>query len=187
MLIREAKKEDARAVASFIAMAESEMVHHFTGTTDPEKSVDALLEFILSPVPNRYSLGNNLVAEIDGQAVASAIAFPADSQPELDIPIIEAMNRRGYNLERLFFEGEPGTFYLSTMGVNPAYRGRGVGSTLMQAAQDKGKRLGFKEASLLVSKGKPKVQALYERTGFKVVADIKIADVEYCRMTRALV
>lgn len=185
MLIREAHAGDARAIATFISMAESEMVHHFTGTTDPEKSLDALCEFILSPVSNRYSLENNQVVEVGGRVAAAAISFPADRQPELDIPVLESMNRRGYNLERLFFEGEPGTYYLSTMGVDPDYRGRGIGSALMGAAQEKGRKLGFKEASLLVSKNKEKVKLLYERVGFRTIAEIKIGDVEYSRMIKA--
>ena len=186
MLVREARKEDARAIASFIAMAESEMVHHFTGTTDPEKSLDALVAFILSPIRNRYSLENNLVAEMDGRAVASMISFPADSQPGLDGPLLESLNRRGYGLDALFFEGEPGTYYLSTMGVAPEYRGKGLGSALMQGGEEKARKLGFDRVSLLVSKGKPKAKALYERNGFHDLADVKIADVEYVRMVKPL-
>ena len=186
MLIREARKEDAPAIASFIVMAESEMMHLFFGTDDAGQSAAAVTEFILSPTPNRYSLENNLVAEIDGQTAGSIICFPADSQPGLDTLLVGALNRNGIRLDRLFFEGEPGTFYLSTMGVNPDFRGRGIGTALLAAAEAKGAKLGFEAVSLLVSKDKGKAQALYERLGFKVVADVAIADVEYRRMTKRM-
>ena len=184
MLIRAAKKEDAPAIADFIAMAESEMVHHFTGSTDPEKSREALQEFILNPTLNRYSLENNLVAEVDGQAAGSMISFPADKQPDLDHVLLDALNKRGYGLDKLFFEGVPGTYYLSTMGVNPQFRGRGIGSALMAGSEKEAARQGFSRLSLLVSKGKPKVQALYERLGYKAVEDVQIADVLYRRMAK---
>lgn len=186
MLIRPARKDDARAIAGFIAMAESEMVHHFTGTTDPEKSLDALVPFITSPTPNRYSLENNLVVEEDGKAAAAMISFAADLQPKLDILLLETLNKRGYNLDRLFFEGAPGTYYLSTMGVDPAYRGRGFGSALMKAAEERARELGFAQTSLLVSMGKPRAMGLYERVGYVPTEEVQIADVKYHRMIHTL-
>lgn len=186
MLIRAAEEKDARAIASFIVMAESEMVRHFTGTSDPEASVRAIEEFVVAPETNRYSLANNLVAEVDGVAAGSIISFPADRQPDLDGILLDALNRRGYNLERLFFEGEPGTYYLSTMGVNPDFRGKGIGTALLAAAGQKGAELGFSRASLLVSKGKPKVQALYEKLGYSVLVGVAIGDVEYNRMVKPI-
>lgn len=184
MHIREAGREDAPAVGRFILMAESEMAHHFTGTRDPVESARGLSGFVLHPVPNRYSLANVLVADIDGLAVGAMISFPADDQPSLDTVLLETLNRRGYNLDTLFFEGEPGTYYLSTMGVDPEYRGRGIGGGLMAAAEARGGKMGFGRTSLLVSKGKDRARILYERLGYHVIADVSIADVEYHRMIK---
>ena len=186
MLVREAKTGDALNIARFIVMAESEMVHHFTGFTDLEESAKALVEFIVSETPTRYSLANDLVAEIDGAVAGAIISFPADKQNELDTTMVAHMRKRGYDLTRLFFEGEPGTYYLSTAGVDPAFRGKGVGTALIAAAEEKGRKLGFETASLLVSKGKEKARALYERLGYAVSEDVKIVDVEYLRMTKKL-
>lgn len=186
MRIRPASPADSRAIAGFIAMAESEMVHHFTGTTDPEVSKTALEKFILSPIKNRYSIDNNTVADIDGEVAGSIISFPADEQPSLDTILLEDLNARGYGLTELFFEGEKGTYYLSTMGVDPKFRGQGVGTALMAAAEQKGRDLGYEFVSLLVSKGKPRARALYERVGFDVVEETRIADVEYYRMHKKL-
>ena len=186
MHIRTAKPEDARAIAGFIAMAESEMVEFFTGTRDPEKGVEAMLAFVVSPARNRYSLANNLVAEIDGQPAGSLIRFPADQQPELDKPILEAVRRLGHDLDALFFEGEPGTYYLSTMGVDPAFRGQGIGSGLLAAAEEEAARRGFNRVSLLVSKDKPRVQGLYERVGFTAIKEVRIGPHPYNRMVKAV-
>lgn len=184
MLIREAKSSDANAVASFIVMAEKEMVRYFTGVEEPEEAAKRLLPLVLSPTSNRYSLANNLVAEIDGVPAGSIIHFPADRQPELDILLLAQIRSYGFDVDKLFFEGEPGTYYLSTMGVNPDFRGRGVGTALMAAAEAKGIKLGFSLCSLLVSTEKPKVQAMYERLGYRVIADVSIAESHYRRMTK---
>lgn len=182
MLIRPATKEDAPAIASFISMAEGEMVQFFTGTDNREAAARELVKFVLDPRQSRYSLEQNLVAEIDGRPAGSVMSFPADRQHELDEVVIEALNKRGIGLRRLSFEGIPGTYYLSTMGVNPDFRGKGVGTALMEAAEERARKLGFSRASLLVSPDKPRAKNLYERRGYRVVEDIAIAEVPYHRM-----
>ena len=186
MIIRPAKEEDAHSIARFVAMAEAEMVPLLTGLDDPEKAEEKLAGWIASSTPSRYSYHNNLVAEMDGAPVASMISFAADSQHRLDTVVLEDLHRRGINLERLFPEGAAGTYYLSTMGVDPAYRGRGLGTALIAAAEEKAKRLGFRQTSLLVSTDKPRAQALYERLGFKPAEKVRMADSEYCRMLHDL-
>lgn len=186
MIVRKARLNDADLIADAIVMAEGEMVPFFTGTEDMDKSKKILKEFILSSVPCRYSLDNALVAEIDGCAAGAAFAFPADDQPDLDLLILASVNARGYNLKELFFEGETGTYYLSTMGVDPAYRGKGVGKALMAAAEAEGAKLGFTRASLLVAADKEKARALYERQGYSITARVEMAGFDYFRMGKRL-
>ncbi|MDR0362769.1 MAG: GNAT family N-acetyltransferase [Planctomycetota bacterium] len=182
MIIRKAEARDAPAMARCIYMAEGEMTPFFTGHREPEKAGRVLREFILSDVSNRYSIDNAFVAEIDGRTVGSAFAFPADSQPELDLLILASVNARGENIKELFFEGEPGTWYLSTMAVDPAFRGKGAGSALMKAAEEEGARRGFARSSLLVDLRKEKAKALYERLGYAMIGNAEIGPVRYCRM-----
>lgn len=186
MVIRKATPADIPALTGFVAMAESEVLVHFAGTTDMDKALAMLRGFIEDPVPNRYSPQFHLVAEVDGVAAGSVVCFPADRQPELDTVILKALNAMGRKLDRLFFEGEPGTFYLSTMGVDPAFRGRGVGSALMAAAEAEGASQGFGRASLLVADEKPRVKGLYERVGYRVAGRARMVGVGYLRMVKDL-
>jgi ribosomal protein S18 acetylase RimI-like enzyme len=186
MEIRSARSDDAPAIARHIVMAEKEMVQFFTGSQDPEAAKPILESWVLSPTPCRYSTEFCMLAEVTDQPVGSAISFPADLQPELDVVLLDALCRRGHSLPRLSFEGEPGTYYLSTMGVDPACRGQGIGTALMAAAEERGRQLGFSRASLLVSKDKERAQALYERQGYVVIADVSIGGVAYRRMMRSL-
>lgn len=182
MIIRPAKQEDARAIAKYIAMAESEMVAFFFGTDNQREIIDGLEELVLSPIPNRYSLSVNTVLEEDGKAAGSIISFAADSQRELDKPLLAVLKKQGIALGELTQEGAPGTWYGSTMGVNPEYRGRGFGSLLLRGAVQAGRDKGFEQTTLLVARAKPKVKGLYERLGFRVLEEVRIADVVYDRM-----
>lgn len=186
MFIREAEKSDSCAIARFIAYAESEMVHFFTGSDDIEVALPMLEAFVLSSTENRYSINNVLVAEIDGAPVGAIVCFAADSQPGLDNQLLRELNKRGLNLERLTLEGEEGTWYLSTMGIDPEFRGKGIGTALMNAAMARGRERGYDRVSLLVSPGKPRARALYERLGFSAVGPVHMGEIVYERMCKPL-
>lgn len=186
MLIRRAERRDAPAMARYVYMAEKEMIPFFTGYRDPANAERVLGSYILNDVPNRYSLDNAFVAEIDGETAGAVFVFAADRQPELDRLLVAAVNMRGGDFREFHFEGEPGTWYLSTMAVDPAFRGRGAGGALMAAAEAEGARQGFKRSSLLVDVEKEKAKALYERLGYGVIREIEIGPTRYCRMGKQL-
>ncbi len=186
MLIRKARTGDVDLIARAICMAEGELTPFFSGTEDKEKSIRVLSEFVLASVPCRYSLQYCLVAEVEGKPAGMIFSFPADLQPDLDLLILASVNARGYNLKELFFEGEHGTYYLSTMGVDPAFRGQGIGTKLMAAAEAAGAAQGFTRASLLVSADKDKARTLYERLGYAVTARVEMAGFNYFRMGKTI-
>lgn len=186
MLIRPAKPEDARVLAGYIMMAEPEMIEFFSGTDDREGQIDFVVGNILSPVPNRYSLSCALVAESDGKPAGMVQLFPADSQPELDKPILEILRRRGLDLQELSFEGVPGTYYVSSVTVAPEARGLGIGSRLLEAGAEGGREKGFDAISLLVADGNPRAKALYERIGYAAHGEVDIAGTKYIRMRKPI-
>ncbi|MCC8189571.1 MAG: GNAT family N-acetyltransferase [Planctomycetes bacterium] len=186
MILRDATPADADAIARCIAMAEGEMIRFFTGTDDEDKGRQVLAGFVCSPCPNRYSLSVTQVAAVADGVAGAALSFPADRQPELDRPILDALAERGVHLDRLLFEGVPGTYYLSSIGVHPAFRGQGIGTALMRAAEARGASLGFREASLLVAADKERARALYERLGYAAAGEVRLQQFHYIRMTRSL-
>jgi ribosomal protein S18 acetylase RimI-like enzyme len=61
--------------------------------------------------------------------------------------------------------------YLYALRVKPDYRERGLGTRLLRAAEEILLRRGMRTASIGVEKSNPRARALYERYGFRVVAD----------------
>lgn len=184
--IRPAVPADADAVVRFIMMAEGDTIPFLTGFSDPAKAAEKIRGWALSPVPNRYSLAHTLVADGGGAAAGAVISFPADAQPGLDTIVLDDIRGRGRSLDFLFFEGIPGTYYLSIMGVDPGQRGRGIGTALMAAAEEKGKALGFARASLIVETDRPRARALYERVGYAAAGEVVLGDFSYLRMSREI-
>ncbi len=60
----------------------------------------------------------------------------------------------------------PGTLYISGVAVFPRYRGRGIGSDMMKAAEDRAREIGVGGLSLIVFEENESAHRLYERTGY---------------------
>lgn len=61
--------------------------------------------------------------------------------------------------------------YIYSVRVRPPYRNLGIGSRLMQTAEANLVAFGFAYATLNVSKENPMARQLYERLGYRVIAD----------------
>ncbi len=61
--------------------------------------------------------------------------------------------------------------YLYALRVKPAFRSRGLGTRILAAAEEELRRRGMDTASIGVEKGNPRARALYERLGYRVIAD----------------
>ncbi len=61
--------------------------------------------------------------------------------------------------------------YLYALRIKPDYRERGLGTRMIRAAEDVLRRRGMDTASIGVEKNNPRARALYERSGYRVIAD----------------
>lgn len=60
--------------------------------------------------------------------------------------------------------------YLYSFRVRPAYRGRGLGSRILQTVEDDLRRRGFRYVTLNVGKENRLAQKMYKRHGYQIVA-----------------
>lgn len=179
-----ASEADVLTLAQCLVWAEGEMAYRITNTTDAAGAVAAMRDFILSPRLNRFSPANALVAEVAGRNAGACFSFPAARQPELDGLILEALRRRGLNLPALAQEGEAGSYYLYTLGVDPAFRRVGIGSALTRASLEKALEQGFHRASILVEQGNAASLRMSQGYGFGITGEVRIADTLYYRLIK---
>jgi ribosomal protein S18 acetylase RimI-like enzyme len=69
---------------------------------------------------------------------------------------------------------QPHDFYLSHIAVLPEHRGRGAGSRLLGAAEERSKILGARRIVLDVEKHNARAHALYARLGYRQLSLVRI-------------
>jgi ribosomal protein S18 acetylase RimI-like enzyme len=116
-----------------------------------------------------FSWRNARVLEQDGEAVGSLIGYPLDPEPADEAgvpPVIVPMLR----LEAL----AGGSWYVNVLAVDPHARGRGHGARLLRAAEAEAAAVGRTSVSLIVADNNAVALRLYERSGFRIVADAPV-------------
>jgi ribosomal protein S18 acetylase RimI-like enzyme len=92
-----------------------------------------------------------LLADLEGQMVGQIIVQLGTSHP--GIP-----------------EGEV-TGYLHAFRVRPAHRGQGVGTALLEEAEQQLRARGFRQVAIAAAKDNPRARRLYERLGYSAIAE----------------
>jgi ribosomal protein S18 acetylase RimI-like enzyme len=150
---------------------------------------------------NEYSYENTLFASVGGHQVGMAIGFTAAERRQF--PKNPLAQCEGYPRVRagiLGFLFSPmlrildsvadEDFYLLSLAVDPEQRGRGVGSTLVQAMEERARAAASRRLSLDVAAKNKGAQRLYGRHGLKTYAKwpkhINIGSLSLYRMAKPL-
>jgi len=167
-MIRNAKPDDAKAVAPLIIQAMGELAKKFSHTTDAEKTL-ALFEYFFSQKDNQYSYENTLVFEDSGQILGSLNAYDGGKLSELRKTFTNYLrihnNLKDFQLEE---ETHAGEFYFDTISVSSSAQGKGIGKQLIDAGIAWAKELGQKKIGLLVEVENDKASKLYQSKGFEI-------------------
>jgi GNAT superfamily N-acetyltransferase len=106
-----------------------------------------------------FSYQNCVLAEDDGTVIGMAHSFPMDADPEAE-PVL-----------RPYAELEDyGSLYLSGVALFAEHRGRGIGTRLMAAVDERARALSRPRVSLLCFERNEGAMRLYRRLGFKELA-----------------
>jgi ribosomal protein S18 acetylase RimI-like enzyme len=114
-----------------------------------------------------FSYRNAIIAEVDGKVTGALIGYPVAAEPEpvdtdgtppMFVPLLELENLAA------------ATWYVNAVAAFPEARGLGVGSMLMQWAEQRASKLGLQGVSLIVSDANPGARKLYDRRGYKETA-----------------
>lgn len=133
-----------------------------------------------------YSWNKSIVATVDGKPIGAIISYPGDSYESL----------RQYTWPKLWgdidketidkteVEALPGEYYLDSRAILPEFRGFSIGKSLIEAAIEQGKSLGYNKFTLLVDCNKPKLKDYYAAMGFSETGDITFFGHQYKKMIR---
>jgi ribosomal protein S18 acetylase RimI-like enzyme len=166
--LRRATREDSRRVAELMDIAGHGLPAYVWSLSaeDGQEPIDAGTERAAREDGN-FSYRNAVVAEEDGEVIAMVLAYRLPEAGEgVDLDEVPEVLRPLVELERL----APGTFYVNGLAALPGYRGRGLGSQLLNVADDLAAEAGCDELSLEVFEQNENALRLYERHGYRTVA-----------------
>jgi ribosomal protein S18 acetylase RimI-like enzyme len=168
MMIRDAHKGDRADLAELIDLAgEGLPLYLWSKLAGPGEDPWEIGRQRAARDTGGFSYRNSVVAEVDGKLVGALVGYPVADEPEpVDTESTPPMFVPLRELENL----APGTWYVNTVAVYPEARGMGVGSKLMNRAEQSASDLGLRGLSLIVSDANRGARRLYERLGYEEVA-----------------
>lgn len=126
-----------------------------------------------------YSYKHTLLACLDGNPVGLCLCYDGAQYHEMRIRTFalfqsadsdDASEGDDLDLEHMEDESGPGEYYIDSLAVKPAFRGRGIARQLMNAQIAHGRSLDL-ECTLLVDPDNPDALRLYKDLGFVYTSD----------------
>ena len=144
--------------------------------------IDTLTAICAQP-DTQYSYTNTLVAEVDGEIAGIMITVDGAiyrMQRERMFPQLKDLFNTAFGpgWEEMEDEAQTGELYVDSIAVFPAYRHRGIGTTLLSHAQQRAKELNIPLVTLAVEPTNS-AKLLYQELGFSYNRIITIFNEEY--------
>jgi len=162
--IRWARREEAGDIARLFLVSSDGLAAYIWSRMDmPGLSLEEIGAARYARTGTAFSYENCLVALSRGEVVGMAHAFAMDADPdapEEDDPVLRPYSE----LE------DPGSLYVSGLAVHAPYRGRGIGSELMDCVDGLALAKGLPRISLICFEGNERALRFYRRRGFREIA-----------------
>ncbi|MCG8509131.1 MAG: GNAT family N-acetyltransferase [Rhodospirillales bacterium] len=174
MLVRDAVKDDAPALAPFHRIAAAGVVEFLFEGLVPGVTPDELITGFIAETGNISSSENCMLAEQDGAIVGMFTAYPAEEHRVT--PEIESFlpPERLDPLREFFNSRVEDSYYIDTFAVSEKYRRQGIGTALLNGAKDRGRKAGFESICLIALAANTGGRAFYERNGFREVRPVPL-------------
>lgn len=175
VVIRKATTDDASFIvwgmAAALEMEISDPVQHAV-FMDLVKCDDVL-----------YSWTHSFVACLsDGSPVGLLIAYEGTHYREMRKKTFDIIrNIIGTSFDAMDDETRAGEYYIDSLAVIPAMRGRGIGTALLRYGIAHARHMAVKEIVLAVSPDNQKAQRLYRSLGFREGGTLHIFGEDYWR------
>lgn len=186
MILRHATREDAPFIALVVieALGDSIMERAHAGSIgDEERRKLELVAGVIRRDDTLYSWRHTLMAEdADGTPLGAIVAYPGDDYVETRARTFALLDELiTFNVASMDAETVPGEYYLDSLAVSPAARGKGIGKLLLRAARDEAFAMS-RPAILACAPENVNAKAMYETMGFRQDGELFIFGHPYLRM-----
>lgn len=182
--IRAALPQDASFVAPLICDAMGDLIHKFTNGM-PENAI-VLFEHFFQMENNQYSYQNCQIALYEGISAGMILTYDGGKLSVLREPFLNYLQKYFQtNLDAIEDETQAGELYIDCLAVLPVFRGKSIGSALINAAIEKSKQLSLSNTGLIVDLNNENALRLYEYIGFKKMHQKAFAGGTYWHMQYA--
>ena len=163
---RAAKKEDCRAIAELYSISSDGVADYiWTKLAEDGENIYDVGQRRYENEDSAFSYKNCIIVEKDKKIIGMLVAFPMICDGSVsDDPVLAPYSR---------LEAD-NSFYICGVALLPEYRGLGVGTELMQLAEQQAKIRKFNTLSLVVFEENTGALRLYEKLGYKEVQREKI-------------
>ena len=201
LAIRPAHAADVELAARLIYLSMGELADYLFGGV--QISVEGILAGLFLREDDRFSWRRSEIAEWQGVSAGLLVSFAGREflYREMTIGLgllqlcgwldVMRLSLRALSIANRI-ETRRDEYYLANMGVLPEYQNLGIGSGLLEQAEQKARSVGLDKCSLIVDLENLAAQRLYERAGYRVVysktypGPAEQAHAGYHRMVKAL-
>ncbi|UPW81480.1 N-acetyltransferase [Lysinibacillus sp. Ag94] len=185
--------------AKLNVMALEYMAFPLAGTEDKNK-VEGTFRTLWRQENNRFSHQYAYEAQMDGKTLGMITCYPIPVLNRLPWPTFKqllSLRKLGlviYNILniKMFYsmitmkEGEDDEFHIGTIALLPESRGLGVGTRLLEFAEEQACLQGFAKCSLTVKKENHLAVKLYQRIGYQITGEINKPKLSLYKMVKNL-
>lgn len=183
--IHPAQPADADKVVPLIIEAIGDIANRLTGETEEQKVTQSLCE-LFKRNDNRHSYLYTYIAKINGQAAGIMVLYPGEDAPILDRNLKTWLIERGIRQPEIDAESLPDELYIDTICIDPAFRGKGIGTQLFAFAEELARQKAYAKLALNVETQKEPAIRLYKRLGYEVVSPWTIIGEPFHHMVKLI-
>ncbi|OXS74408.1 GNAT family N-acetyltransferase [Lysinibacillus sp. KCTC 33748] len=192
-------KADHRSMVSakLNVMALEYMAFSLAGSEE-ENTIEGTFRTLWQQENNRFSHQYAYEAQMDGKTlgmitcypipVLNRLAWPTFKQllsfRKLDLVAYNILNIKMFYSMITMKEGEDDEFHIGTIALLPESRGLGVGTKLLEFAEEQACLQGFAKCSLTVKKENHLAIKLYQRIGYQITGEINKPKLSLYRMVK---
>ncbi|KMY32605.1 GNAT family N-acetyltransferase [Lysinibacillus xylanilyticus] len=194
-------KADHRSMvgAKLNIMALEYMAFPLAGSEEKNK-VEGTFSTLWQQENNRFSHQYAYEAQMDGKTLGMVTCYPIPVLNRLPWPTFKqllSLRKLGLviynilNIKMLYSmitmkEGEDDEFHIGTIALLPESRGLGVGTRLLEFAEEQACLQGFAKCSLTVKKENHLAIKLYQRIGYQITGEINKPKLSLYKMVKNL-